>query len=130
MLGLSERKVFSTEPIELDFEGVLSVGPSWLDEVLSALRSEYGGKRVRCLPTSNPSVVESLKVIHPGEVFGGMQMFPRKGRQKNFFAPQKRDGLGRGPGGLLRFHVLYLSVGAAGTGKLARRKAWISSAVF
>ncbi len=51
------------EKIELDFEGVLSVGPSWLDEVLSALRAEYGKKRVVCLPSKNPSVVESLKAI-------------------------------------------------------------------
>jgi hypothetical protein len=51
------------EKIELDFEGVLSVGPSWLDEVLSALRREYGKDRVVCLPTKNASVTESLRVI-------------------------------------------------------------------
>ena len=51
------------EAIELDFEGVLSVGPSWLDEVLAALRAEYGKARVVCLPTKNPSVIESLRVI-------------------------------------------------------------------
>ena len=49
--------------IELDFNGVISVGPSWLDEVLSALRSDYGRDRVICLPTKNLSVIESLKVI-------------------------------------------------------------------
>ena len=51
------------EKIELDFEGVLSVGPSWLDEVLTALRREYGRDRVLCLPSNNQSVIESLKVI-------------------------------------------------------------------
>lgn len=51
------------EKIELDFSGVISVGPSWLDEVLSFLYEEFGKNRVICLPTSNPSVVESLKVI-------------------------------------------------------------------
>ena len=51
------------EKIELDFEGVLSLGPSWLDEVLSALRAEYGRERVVCLATKNPSVLESLRVI-------------------------------------------------------------------
>ena len=51
------------EPIELDFEGVLSVGPSWLDEVLGSLRKDYGKDRVVCLPTNNPSVIESLRVI-------------------------------------------------------------------
>ena len=51
------------EKIELDFAGVVSVGPSWLDEVLSALRLEYGAERIVCLPTTNLSVIESLKVI-------------------------------------------------------------------
>jgi hypothetical protein len=52
------------ETIELDFSGVLSVAPSWLDEVLSFLRSEYGKDKVVCLPSNNPSVIESLKVIN------------------------------------------------------------------
>ena len=52
------------EALELDFEGVLSVGPSWLDEVITALRAEYGKDRVSCLPTKNPSVIESLRVIN------------------------------------------------------------------
>ncbi len=51
------------ERIELDFDGVLSVGPSWLDEVLGALRRDYGRDRVVCLPTKNPSVIESLRVV-------------------------------------------------------------------
>ena len=51
------------ETIELDFDGVLSVGQSWLDEVLSALWVDYGRERVICLPTKNQSVIESLKVI-------------------------------------------------------------------
>lgn len=51
------------EAIELDFDGVLSVGPSWLDEVLSALRADFGRERVICLPTKNKSVFESLRVI-------------------------------------------------------------------
>lgn len=51
------------ETIELDFNGVIAVGPSWLDEVLRALREEYGRERVVCLPTTNLSVVESLRVI-------------------------------------------------------------------
>ena len=51
------------ETIELDFEGVISVGPSWLDEVLTALRQEHGRNRVVCLPSDNSSVIESLKVL-------------------------------------------------------------------
>ena len=51
------------EKIELDFDGVVAVGPSWLDEVLSALRGDHGRDRVICLPTKNLSVIESLRVI-------------------------------------------------------------------
>jgi len=57
------QKPAAGEIIELDFDGVLSVGPSWLDEVLSALRAEYGRERVVCLPSKNASVIESLRVI-------------------------------------------------------------------
>ena len=53
----------SQEKIELDFSGVFSVGPSWLDEVLTFLRDEYGADRVVCLPSRNASLIESLKVI-------------------------------------------------------------------
>jgi len=53
----------SKETIELDFSGVLSVGPSWLDEVLTFLRNEFGHDRVICLPTNNPSVLQSLAII-------------------------------------------------------------------
>jgi len=51
------------EPLELDFKDVISVGPSWLDEFLAILREEFGKKRVIILPTTNPSVIESLRVI-------------------------------------------------------------------
>ena len=59
----SQLKPAPDEKIELDFEGVLSVGPSWLDEVVRALREAFGSERVVCLPSDNPSVAESLKVI-------------------------------------------------------------------
>ncbi len=64
--GLAIKAYFKPEPgdrIELDFSGVLAVGPSWLDEVLTILRNEYGVERVICLPSDNESVIESLKVI-------------------------------------------------------------------
>jgi hypothetical protein len=64
--GLAIKAYFKPEPgdrIELDFSGVLAVGPSWLDEVLTVLRSEYGKERVICLPSENASVSESLRII-------------------------------------------------------------------
>lgn len=67
--ALSIKAYFKPAPgerVELDFSGVLSVGPSWLDEVLTALREEHGDDRVHCLPSDNPSVIESLKILQPG----------------------------------------------------------------
>jgi len=59
----------SREKIELDFSEVISVGPSWLDEVLTLLRAEYGRERIICLPTQNASVQQSLAIID-GEFTG------------------------------------------------------------
>jgi hypothetical protein len=50
------------EPVELDFEGVLVVAPSWLDEVLFGLREAYGD-RVHCLPSPNASLKASLDTL-------------------------------------------------------------------
>jgi len=57
----SFRPEAANEPIELDLTGVRVVA-SWLDEVLTSLREEYG-ERVRCLPSANASLVESLKTL-------------------------------------------------------------------
>ena len=54
--------VVADELIELDFEGVLVVAPSWLDEVLTGLRERFGS-RVRCLPSKNASLVASLETL-------------------------------------------------------------------
>ena len=51
------------EKMELDFEGVEVIAPSWLYEVLTGLRDLYGADQVVCLPSSNPTVIESLKCI-------------------------------------------------------------------
>lgn len=52
----------ASELIELDFTGVQVMTPSWLGEVLDGLKEEYG-ERVRCLPSDNPTVIESLKAL-------------------------------------------------------------------
>ena len=64
------RPAGGAEPIELDFSDVLSVAPSWLDEVLIGLKKEYGG-RVVVLPSPNRSLVESLRVITDAPGPGG-----------------------------------------------------------
>lgn len=60
----------TTEPIELDFTDVLSVAPSWLDEVLTGLKQEYG-ERVIVLPTQNASVIASLQTIAESDAAQG-----------------------------------------------------------
>ncbi len=54
------------EIIELDFTNVKVMAPSWLDEFLQGLRA-YFSNTIQFLPSTNPSVVESLKIIaqHP-----------------------------------------------------------------
>ena len=52
------------ELIELDFSGVKVVTPSWLDEVLFGLKSDFG-ERVIILPNDNPTLRESLKFSGP-----------------------------------------------------------------
>lgn len=56
------RPATPEEPIELDFEGVHVLTPSWADEFISGLQSEYG-RRVICLPSKNPSVTLSLQML-------------------------------------------------------------------
>lgn len=65
------------ERIELDFSGILAIGPAWLDEVLALLRAEYGKDRVVCLPSDNSSVTESLKIIEKHR--GGESRAPNDG---------------------------------------------------
>lgn len=54
----------SEESIELDFEGVKVVAPSWLDEFLTGLREKFPNP-VRVLESQNQSVIESLKICLP-----------------------------------------------------------------
>lgn len=49
-------------PVQVDFEGVLTVTPSWLDEFLTHLASEMG-EHVSLLPTKNASVMATLPVL-------------------------------------------------------------------
>lgn len=50
------------EQIELDFNGIQVMTPSWLDEVLTGLKEQYGD-RIKCLPSENASVIASLKIL-------------------------------------------------------------------
>ncbi|MBI4599318.1 DUF4325 domain-containing protein [Candidatus Uhrbacteria bacterium] len=55
-----------TEALELDFEGVDALTPSWADEFVTPLREEWGDM-LHCVNTQSPSVkatLEFLKQIH------------------------------------------------------------------
>ncbi len=49
-------------PIQVDFDGVLTVTPSWLDEFLTHL-TEFNGGKVELIPTKNASVLAVLPVL-------------------------------------------------------------------
>lgn len=51
------------EKIEIDFSGVKVFTPSWADEFLSTLMSEYPGQ-VILLPSENPTVKASLEFVN------------------------------------------------------------------
>jgi len=50
------------EAIHIDFEGVLTVTPSWFDEFLTNL-AEHATGEVVLLPTKNASVLAALPVL-------------------------------------------------------------------
>lgn len=52
----------SNELIYIDFEGVLTITPSWLDEFLTRL-SDFNQGKVELLPTNNASVLIALPVL-------------------------------------------------------------------
>jgi len=49
-------------PTEIDFDGVLTVTPSWLDEFLTQL-TDFNAGKVELLPTKNASVLATLPVL-------------------------------------------------------------------
>lgn len=50
------------EPVQIDFDGVLTVTPSWFDEFLTAL-ADFATETVVLLPTHNASVLAILPVL-------------------------------------------------------------------
>ena len=50
------------QPIQIDFDGVLTVTPSWFDEFLTNL-AEFAVETVELLPTDNASVRAALPVL-------------------------------------------------------------------
>lgn len=48
--------------VHIDFDGVLTITPSWFDEFLTKL-AEYMTAEITLLPTDNPSFVTALPVL-------------------------------------------------------------------
>lgn len=55
------RNIPSTEVIEIDFEGVLILAPSWADEFITPLKKDFSN--VKLLNAANPTVKASIKAI-------------------------------------------------------------------
>ena len=56
------RALTADEKIEIDFDGVGSLTPSWADEFLIPIFQRYP-KRVKFLPTDNSSVKETFALL-------------------------------------------------------------------
>ena len=52
----------ASEPIQIDFEDVLTVTPSWFDEFLTNL-ADFATGNITLLPTQNASVLAALPVL-------------------------------------------------------------------
>ena len=52
----------SDTPVQINFDQVLTVTPSWLDEFLIRL-TEFNGGKVELLPTKNASVLAALPIL-------------------------------------------------------------------
>lgn len=52
----------TTENLELDFSGVIVLTPSWADEFVTPLKSQFPG-RVSLVNTENSSITATLKTL-------------------------------------------------------------------
>lgn len=48
--------------VEIDFDGIISLSPSWADEFFTGLKSMYKNK-LRYLPSNNESVIETIRIL-------------------------------------------------------------------
>lgn len=52
------------ETIVIDFDSVKVLTPSWMDEFLTHLAHDYPAVKITFLPSDNPSVAASLKIVN------------------------------------------------------------------
>ena len=58
----SLKNLPAAELVEISFDGVNTLAPSWADEFLSGLRQLFWG-RLKLRPSNNPSVKATLKLL-------------------------------------------------------------------
>jgi len=56
------REIKEGEHVDIDFEGVIVLGPSWADEFLTPIVDQYKDK-VSLLNADNPSVKATLELL-------------------------------------------------------------------
>ena len=56
------RDVTADERVEIDFDGVLTLSPSWADEFLTPLINQFG-QRLVLLPSDNLSVKATMHLL-------------------------------------------------------------------
>ena len=56
------KGIGNNDTIILDFDGIKVLGPSWADEFISGIKSEYPNV-IQYTNTDNPSVKASLKTV-------------------------------------------------------------------
>ena len=60
--GNSISNIDKNEKLEIDFEGVSVLNPSWADEFITSLKEKYGD-RVVLMPSDNPSIIATLNLL-------------------------------------------------------------------
>ena len=60
--GSSINDIDDNEKIEIDFEDVSVLNPSWADEFITPLKEKYGD-RIILMPSDNPSVIATLDLL-------------------------------------------------------------------
>jgi hypothetical protein len=65
----SLKSISDNEPVEIDFEGVITFSPSWGDEFLSPLQKLFNNRLALMNISNNPSVKETLKTLEQATGF-------------------------------------------------------------
>ena len=56
------KEIKENDDVILDFDGIKVLAPSWADEFISGIKSEYTN-RIQYINTENPSVKATLKTV-------------------------------------------------------------------